>query len=88
MFIYIPFCYIFLLHPTTSSPDFVIDQELFSSLTISVEYIPEGDCEFNEGCVLGIGEGILVIFDTGVANIGTSDFILGDPSSNPSICSK
>jgi len=66
-----------------STPDFVIDEDLLQYLTISVEYVPEGDCQINEGCVSGSGERILARFDTGVANIGTSDFAIGDPEDHP-----
>ena len=68
-----------------STPDFTIDESLLEYLTISVEYVPEGDCQFEEGCVSGYGERILARFDTGVANIGTSDFVIGDPTQAPNV---
>ena len=74
------------LHLATSTialPDFIIAKDLLQNLSISVEYIPEGDCQYNEGCVGGFGERVLARFSTGVANIGTSDFEIGDPVGHP-----
>ena len=61
-------------------PDFVIVQELFEDTAMRTEYFPPGDCQINEGCVGGSGERTVFRFVTGVGNIGTATWNVGDPA--------
>ncbi len=66
-------------------PDLVIDSQYMAE-TVAQDFVDVSDdaCLVNEGCVTGMGVRRVVRFGTRIANIGTSDLIIGAPESgNP-----
>ena len=47
--------------------------------------IPRENCAFAEGCLRGIKRRKLLLFDTGVANIGKADLVIGNPTQRPNL---
>ena len=67
-------------------PDLAINRPLLKS-TVSVEKraFGSGGCEFEEGCIRGMGNRKILRVDMGMMNIGTSDLVIGEPASRPDL---
>lgn len=66
-------------------PDLVVDADYMAE-TIAEDFVDVASdaCLFNEGCVTGTGLRRVVRFGTRIANVGTSDLVIGAPESeNP-----
>ena len=62
-------------------PDLILDTNLLQNYEITMEYIPSNTCQT---CIKELGERLIMRFNIGIANIGTTDFIL-DPNETSSI---
>lgn len=61
--------------------DLIVDQPyLASTLSVDVQFVQEGDCWLNEGCVNGTGLRLILRFGTKIANVGLTAFELGAPN--------
>jgi len=68
--------------PNCSGPDLKFDSVSFvSSLSLSV--INASLCDVSEGCVTGYGFRDVISFTSKIDNIGTLNYVIGNPSSNP-----
>ena len=47
--------------------------------------IPRENCAFAEGCLRGLSTRKLLLFDTGVANVGKADLVIGNPTRRPNL---
>src|SRR5688572_13135088 len=66
---------------TLAQPDLVINRKLLRASAVVERRAFEADgCAYEEGCVNGLGRRKLLLVDTGVANIGRSDLVIGDPN--------
>ncbi len=73
---------IFYPNPLCSGPDLELDSLAFiSSLALSTEFA--NTCDVNEGCVTGYGTRYVITFTSKINNIGTLDYYIGNPASNP-----
>lgn len=65
---------------TGVGPDLVVDRDyILTSLHMDTISVEEGDCYIQEGCVAGAGDRKVMRFSTLIGNIGSADFILGQP---------
>src|SRR5687767_2390497 len=55
------------------------------SLEVKKRFIPQDNCAFVEGCLRGFSNPKLLLFDTGVANVGKADLVIGDPLLRPNL---
>jgi len=61
-------------------PDLVVDRDyLVNTITMDGIFVEDGDCYIQEGCVAGSGNRNIMRFGTLIGNIGSADFILGEP---------
>lgn len=64
-------------------PDLYLREDaIINSFQISTEFIND-QCMVQEGCANGYGQRELIRFDTWIDNIGTKDYYVGTPESNP-----
>lgn len=67
--------------PGAPCPDLIVDvDDLRASIMISSRTFAATDCAVVEGCITQPGTRRLLRFDTGTANIGTADLVVGDPT--------
>ncbi|MBK6985860.1 MAG: hypothetical protein IPH32_14410 [Bacteroidetes bacterium] len=70
--------------PLCTAPDLTIVQPQFiSSLSLGTVNAGAGDCRVTESCLNGYGVRTVINFDTYIKNIGTQDYYIGDPGTNP-----
>jgi hypothetical protein len=75
-------CY-YLPNPLCGLPDLrVVRDDILSSITLSTT--PGDFCEVQEGCMNGYGTRTVIEFTTTIENIGTEDYHIGDPTTDPS----
>ncbi len=68
-------------------PDLTMDQAVLqSSLNLQAVNITDA-CAPSEGCVGGLGQRYVIRFTTRINNIGTQDYYIGSPSSQPQMFS-
>ncbi|MFK7984306.1 MAG: lysyl oxidase family protein [Saprospiraceae bacterium] len=65
-------------------PDLTIGEETFLSSLELGKITVEDECLIQEQCVTGFGERDIIRFSTEIKNIGTADYILGNPESDNS----
>ena len=68
--------------PLCNGPDLQLDSLALVS-TLSIMTRNATTCDVDEGCVLGYGVRQVITFRTKINNIGTQDFYIGSPSSQP-----
>ena len=67
-------------------PDLEVDEsEVSKTLHLDTVYAGPGDCMLAEGCLRKAGLRYVIKFSTRIRNIGEADFVLGDPSGDPSL---
>jgi hypothetical protein len=67
--------------PGAPCADLIVDvDDLRASIIIDSRTFAPTDCAVVEGCIAQPGTRRLLRFDTGTANIGTADLVLGDPT--------
>jgi hypothetical protein len=71
-------------NPLCNGPDLELDSLSFLS-SLSLVTTTAGLCDVNEGCVTGYGTRYVLSFTSKINNIGTLDYVLGNPSANPSM---
>lgn len=65
-------------------PDLKLNQEVLqTSCYVSSINVGPNDCYINEGCLNGYGEREIIRFTTRIENIGTQDFFIGAPETEP-----
>lgn len=77
--------------PTTEEPGHVptgvnlrVDsQALADSVQLDAQDFSASDCAVVEGCVNGTGNRRLLRFEADIINMGSQDFVLGEPTKNP-----
>ena len=75
-----------LLSEGFAMPDLVVNRGLLER-TVVVEkrrFSPSG-CEYREGCIRGYGVRKILRVELGMANIGSSDLVIGNPANRPGI---
>ena len=71
---------------TLAAPDLIINRNLLRASAVVERRTFEADgCAYEEGCVNGLGRRKLLLVDTGVANIGQTDLVIGDPNQRPDL---
>jgi hypothetical protein len=76
-----------LARPTCAeAPDLIIDRARLA-VGVQVETVPFAvtDCAAVEGCVNASGARKIVRFETGIANIGKADLVVGNPNDHPEL---
>lgn len=64
-------------------PDLIVVQQAIES-SLQLDVLTQVDpCLVNEGCLTGYGTRDLMRFTTHIKNIGSQDFYIGEPNSNP-----
>ncbi len=67
--------------PGAPCPDLIIDEDdLRASTVIDTRTFAPTDCAVVEGCITQTGTRRLLRFDTGTANVGTADLVVGSPT--------
>lgn len=69
-------------NPGCAGPDLQLDSMAFLN-SLSIQSQSAGICDIDEGCVTGYGTRYVVTFTSKINNIGSLDFYIGDPGSNP-----
>ncbi len=77
---------IYFPNPNCAGPDLDYDSIAFIS-TLSLMQVGAATCDVNEGCVTGYGTRYVISFDSKINNVGTLDYMIGNPSSNPGMFS-
>lgn len=73
---------IYFPNPLCAGPDLELDSIAFiTSLGMMTENA--STCDVNEGCVTGYGTRYVISFTSKINNIGTLNYYIGNPSSNP-----
>lgn len=73
---------IYYPNPACAGPDLAFDSLAFvNSLTIFNHNA--ANCDITEGCVTGYGQRTVIAFSSKIDNIGTMDYYLGNPSTQP-----
>jgi hypothetical protein len=73
---------IYFPNPNCAGPDLEFDSASFvNSLTLTT--VGATTCDVNEGCVTGYGTRYVISFTSKINNVGTLDYWIGNPSSNP-----
>lgn len=70
--------------PGCAGPDLEIDSLTFVS-SLSLTTITASGCDVDEGCVTGYGLRHVIQFTTKINNIGTLDYYIGNPGSQPTM---
>lgn len=77
---------IYFPDPNCAGPDLEFDSIAFvTSLSLS-QHVSDF-CDVTEGCVTGYGNRWVIRFSSKINNIGTLDYYIGNPSSNPGMFS-
>ncbi|HNP99985.1 MAG TPA: lysyl oxidase family protein, partial [Bacteroidia bacterium] len=69
-------------NPGCAGPDLQLDSIAFLN-SLGIQSQVAGTCDIDEGCVTGYGTRYVISFTSKINNIGSLDFYIGDPSSNP-----
>jgi hypothetical protein len=65
------------------APDLIILQDVLRA-SMNLGFMPNSDeCAVSEGCLRGLGNRYIINFTTHIKNIGTQDYFIGSPPSNP-----
>jgi len=75
---------IYYPNPNCAGPDLEFDSIAFVS-TLSLSTIAAQNCDVSEGCVTGYGIRSVIGFTSKINNIGTLDYVIGNPGSNPTM---
>jgi len=68
-----------------ATPDLVVNQtRLEANVAVQTRTFASSDCSVVEGCTLA-GSRRLLLFDVGIANIGTGDLFIGNPADYPNL---
>ena len=68
-----------------ATPDLIIDQALLqANVAVQTRTFAASDCAVVEGCTMA-GTRQLLLFDVGIANIGTGDLVIGNPADHPDL---
>lgn len=70
--------------PLCSGPDLEFDSIAFVS-SLSLNTHTAAQCDVDEGCVTGYGLRYVLSFTSKINNIGTTDYYIGNPTSNPTM---
>lgn len=68
--------------PLCNGPDLRFDSIAFVS-TLGLQTITAATCDVNEGCVTGYGTRNVLTFRSKIDNIGTQDYYIGSPGTQP-----
>lgn len=69
-------------NPNCIGPDLDYDSLAFVS-SLMLSYFPAAACDVNEGCVTGYGTRYVIQFTSKINNVGTLDYWIGNPASQP-----
>ncbi len=69
-------------NPICAGPDLKFDSAAFAS-SMTMMTVGASTCDVNEGCVTGYGTRNVIAFTSRIYNVGTLDYWIGNPSSNP-----
>jgi len=69
-------------NPNCAGPDLDYDSVAFVS-SLMLNYFPASGCDVNEGCVTGYGTRYVIEFTSKINNVGTLDYWMGNPGSQP-----
>lgn len=69
-------------NPNCAGPDLDYDSVAFVS-SLLMNTFPASTCDVNEGCVTGYGTRYVIAFTSRIYNVGTLDYWIGDPASQP-----
>jgi hypothetical protein len=75
---------IYYPNPNCAGPDLKFDSVQFVN-SLSVMPVTSLPCDVDEGCVTGYGLRYVLTFDSKIWNIGTVDYVIGNPASNPNM---
>src|SRR4051794_22789706 len=68
-----------------ATPDLVVNQSrLEANVAVQTRTFANSDCSVVEGCTVA-GTRRLLLFDVGLANIGTGDLVIGNPADYPNL---
>ncbi|HKQ36912.1 MAG TPA: lysyl oxidase family protein [Verrucomicrobiae bacterium] len=68
-----------------ATPDLVVNQtRLEANVAVQTRTFASSDCSVVEGCTVA-GSRRLLLFDVGIANIGTGDLFIGNPADYPNL---
>jgi hypothetical protein len=68
--------------PNCAGPDLQIDSAIFRQSLSLLTHVA-ATCDVDEGCVTGYGTRYVITFTSRINNIGTLDFYIGSPSTQP-----
>ena len=67
-------------------PDLVVNRRLLrASVVVERRGFNRSSCDYQEGCLTAVGLRKLLRVDVGMANVGTSDLVIGSPDSRPGL---
>lgn len=75
---------IYFPNPNCAGPDLEFDSASFVN-SLSLTTVGASTCDVNEGCVTGYGTRYVISFTSKIDNVGTLDYWIGNPSSNPNM---
>lgn len=75
---------IYFPSPGCAGPDLELDSMAFIQSMMLFNTFA-ANCDVDEGCVTGYGNRYVISFTSKVNNIGTLDYLIGDPGSNPTM---
>ena len=69
-----------------AKPDLTVDRyTLRTSVLVERQGFVATDCDYVEGCIATTGVRKLLKVDVGLANVGKSDLVIGDPAQRPDL---
>lgn len=75
---------IYLPNPNCTGPDLKLDSASFVN-SMMIMTMTASACDVDEGCVTGYGTRYVITFTSKIDNIGSQDYYIGNPSSNPTM---
>jgi len=75
---------IYFPDPACTGPDLKLDSASFVSSLVMMTITASG-CDIDEGCLTGYGDRYVISFTSKIDNIGTLDYYIGNPGSNPTM---
>ncbi|CAN5635833.1 hypothetical protein BH11BAC1_BH11BAC1_16380 [soil metagenome] len=69
-------------NPNCAGPDLDYDSAAFVS-SLMLSNFPASGCDVSEGCVTGYGSRYVITFTSKINNVGTLDYWIGNPGSQP-----
>jgi hypothetical protein len=75
---------IYFPNPNCTGPDLKLDSAAFVSSMMLMTMMASA-CDVDEGCVTGYGTRYVITFTSKIDNIGSQDYYVGNPSSNPTM---